>query len=57
MEGWVVFVIKEKFKLIKSALKSWHQNHTKNLSGRISSLQERISLFDCKGGNVLLFET
>ena len=55
MDEWGDFVIKENVKKIKLALKLWHQNHTKNLLGRILLLKERFSL-DCKGENLLLLE-
>jgi len=40
LEGWGGYVLKEKLKLIKLALKDWHQRHAKNLPSRISSLKE-----------------
>jgi len=40
IEGWVGFVLKEKFKLLNVALKPWQNNHTKNFPGRISSLKD-----------------
>lgn len=43
------FVLREKLKLIKEALKEWHVTHTKNLAGRINSLKERQAVLDGKG--------
>jgi hypothetical protein len=40
--------MKEKLKRIKLVLKMRHQNHTQNLSGKISHLKEHISLLDYK---------
>jgi hypothetical protein len=37
VEGWGGYVLKEKLKLIKFALKEWHQRHSKNLPARTSS--------------------
>lgn len=49
VEGWGGFVLKEKFKLIKSALKSWHASHSQNLSAKIISLKNRQTRLDGKG--------
>jgi len=35
--------------LIKGSLNTWHHNHTQNLEGRLSNVQERISFEDAKG--------
>ena len=57
MEGWGGYVLKEKLKLIKLALKDWHQLHAKNLPARISSLKDRISTIELKGeSSVLLYD-
>lgn len=42
-------MLKEKFKLIKIALKEWHTSHTQNLSVKISSLKDRMAMLDSKG--------
>jgi uncharacterized protein with NRDE domain len=39
--GWGGYVLKEKLKLIRAALKDWHQAHAQNLSSRIESLKVR----------------
>jgi len=49
IEGWGGFVLKEKLKMIKGSLNTWHQNHTQNLEGRLSNVQDRISFLDAKG--------
>jgi hypothetical protein len=50
-------VLKEKFKLLKGALRLWHNNHFKNLPCRITSLKDRLSLLDEKGEVSMLSET
>jgi hypothetical protein len=37
--GWGGFVLQEKFKMIKVALKEWHGAHAQNLPSRIDSLK------------------
>ena len=49
LEGWGVYVLKEKFKLIKLALKEWHPRHSQNLPVRILSLKDKIAALDLKG--------
>ncbi|PNX84817.1 cysteine-rich receptor-like protein kinase, partial [Trifolium pratense] len=49
VDGWGGYVLKEKFKLIKSALKDWHATHAQNLPSRIDSLKNRLSALDTKG--------
>jgi hypothetical protein len=49
IEGWGGFVIKEKLKLIKAALREWHTTHAKNIPGRIDILKNRLSELDEKG--------
>ncbi|MCI00330.1 endonuclease/exonuclease/phosphatase family protein [Trifolium medium] len=49
VDGWVGFVLKEKFKMIKVALKDWHMAHTQNLPSWIESLKARLSALDQKG--------
>jgi hypothetical protein len=49
IEGWGGFVLQEKLKLIKSALKDWHSVHTQNIPGRIHSLKGKLSVLDDKG--------
>jgi len=58
IEGWGGFVIKEKLKLIKAALREWHSTHVKNLPGRIDILKARLAEFDEKGaeGGLLVEE-
>lgn len=47
-------MLKEKFKLIKVALKEWHVNHTQNLRGKITALKDRLAELDAKGEGELL---
>jgi len=54
VDGWGGFMLKEKMKLIKLALKEWHQRHTHNLPARISTLKERIDALDLKGETEVL---
>lgn len=49
VEGWGGYVLKERFKLIKRALKEWHLSHSQNLSVKISSLKDRLAELDSKG--------
>ncbi|MCH85139.1 cysteine-rich receptor-like protein kinase [Trifolium medium] len=49
VDGWGGFVLKEKLRMIKVALKEWHGTHTTNLPGRIDSLKSRLSALDNKG--------
>jgi len=42
-------VLKEKFKLLKVALKEWHAAHSQNLPGKIVSLKEWLAELDGKG--------
>lgn len=54
VDGWGGYVLKEKFKLIKVALKEWHVNHTQNLRGKITALKDRLAELDAKGEGELL---
>ncbi|GAU41193.1 hypothetical protein TSUD_26180 [Trifolium subterraneum] len=56
VNGWGGFVLKEKFKMIKAALKEWHTTHTQNLPSRIDSLKVRQSCLDQKGEEDVLSE-
>jgi hypothetical protein len=56
VEGWGGFVLKEKLKLIKLALKEWHNSHVRNLPGRMHELKDHILVLDGKGEDGLLFE-
>jgi len=49
VSGWASFVLKEKFKLIKKALKEWHVSHTQNLSAKVTTLKNRQANLDGKG--------
>jgi hypothetical protein len=56
VDGWGGFVLKEKLKMMKGALKEWHVAHTQNLSRRINSLKARLSVLDLKGEEDTLSE-
>jgi len=49
IEGWGGNVLKEKLKLIKGNLNTWHQNHTQSIEGHLSNVQDRIAFLDAKG--------
>ncbi|CAJ2670936.1 unnamed protein product [Trifolium pratense] len=49
IDGWGGYVLKEKFKRIKMALKDWHATHTQNFPSRIESLKDRLAALDAKG--------
>ncbi|XP_058762569.1 uncharacterized protein LOC131635950 [Vicia villosa] len=49
IDGWGVYVLKEKLKLIKGKLKDWHKQHTQNLEGKIKSAKEELNLLEVKG--------
>ena len=46
VEGWGGFVLREKLKLIKEALKEWYSVHVKNILGRIEVLKIRLAELD-----------
>ncbi|GAU34505.1 hypothetical protein TSUD_388170 [Trifolium subterraneum] len=48
VDGWGGFVLKEKFKMIKTTLKDWHKTHTQNLPSRIESLQDRPAALESR---------
>lgn len=50
------FVLKEKLKVMKGALKEWHPTHAQNLSSMIDSLKVRLSALDLKGEQDTLSE-
>jgi hypothetical protein len=56
VDGWGGFVLKEKLKMIKGALKDWHAAHAQNLPSKIDSLKERLSALDAKGEEEALSE-
>lgn len=57
LEGWGGFVLREKLKLIKLALKEWHRRHSQNLPARITLLKDRIEAFEVKAESLdLLME-
>jgi len=40
--------------MIKFCLKAWHQQHSKNLDGKILDVKNQISSLDIKGEEVVL---
>ncbi|MCH83612.1 cysteine-rich receptor-like protein kinase, partial [Trifolium medium] len=50
VDGWGGYMLKEKFKMIKVALKDWHMARSQNLPSRIDSLKVRLATLDQKGG-------
>ena len=48
--------MKEKLKLIKCKLKEWHQQHSKNLEGRCTTVKEQMSFLYTKGETTVLLE-
>jgi uncharacterized sporulation protein YeaH/YhbH (DUF444 family) len=45
---------KKKMKFIKSHLKEWHQDHSKNLSGKIEELKKAVNTLEFKGESTSL---
>jgi len=56
VEGWGGCVLKEKIKLIKLALKEWHQRHSQNIPSKILLLKDKITAIDLKGESVELID-
>jgi hypothetical protein len=56
VNGWGGFILKDKLKVMKGALKEWHAAHAQNLSSRIDSLKVRLSALDLKGEQDTLSE-
>jgi len=54
VDGWGGFVLKEKFKLIKAALKEWHLSHCNNIPAKLDSLNARLASLDGRGEDELL---
>jgi hypothetical protein len=56
VEGWGGFILKEKLKVIKLALREWHQSHSQNLPAKILVLKDKISTLDLKGETSILVD-
>ncbi|CAJ2645440.1 uncharacterized protein LOC123896129 [Trifolium pratense] len=56
VDGWGGYMLKEKLKMIKVALRDWHMAHAQNLPSRIESLKFRLSALDEKGEEDALSE-
>jgi len=54
IDGWGGYVVKQKFKLIKLALKEWHVTHSQNLPRKIEAMKDRMAVLDGKGESELL---
>ena len=49
MQGWGVFVLKEKLKWLKRELKKWNKEHFGNLESRFEEGQKEINEIELKG--------
>jgi hypothetical protein len=47
-QWWGGHVLKEKLKMLKFSLKDWHQQHVKNLDGKIMTVKNKIFILDSK---------
>jgi hypothetical protein len=56
LEGWGGYVLKEKLKKIKLALKEWHVTHYNNLPARICTLKDKIEALEVKAESSVLVE-
>lgn len=56
VEGWGGYVLKEKLKFIKLALKEWHRCHAKNLPSKITNLKDAINGLELKAESVVLLD-
>jgi len=56
LDGWGGHVLKMKLRMIKCCLKEWHQQHSKNIEGKILDVKNRISSLDLKGEECDLLE-
>jgi len=57
LDGEGGHVVKMKLKMIKFCLKEWHQQHTKNIDGKILVAKNRLSSLDAKGDEAEVKET
>ena len=49
LEGWGGYFLQQKLNMIKFRLKDWHQQHFKNIEGKILDAKNRISSLDIRG--------
>jgi hypothetical protein len=49
VEGWGMFALKEKLKMIKVQLNEWHKRHTQNLGTKIKEAKEDLKKLELKG--------
>lgn len=47
-------MLKEKLKLIKVALREWHQNHSQNIPSKLENIKGRMAELDEKGEHSFL---
>lgn len=50
VEGWSGFVIKEKLKILKDKIRSWHENNLGQLDKWIQSKTNEVSFFRWEDG-------
>lgn len=56
MNGWKAYILKEKFKLLKSFLRLWNREHFRDIESSISTITKGISVLDCKAEQTNLTE-
>ncbi|XP_058759958.1 uncharacterized protein LOC131633264 [Vicia villosa] len=56
VQGWGMYVLKEKFKRIKEFLKEWHKNHCQNLEDKIEKEKEKLNSLEIRGESISLTE-
>lgn len=54
IDGYGMYVLKEKLKMIKYKLKEWHKTHTQNLEGKIIKAKEELNTLEIKGESTSL---
>lgn len=56
VEGWGMYVLKEKFKMIKEKLKRWNKEQTQNLGEKIVYAKKKLNMLEIKGETSSLLE-
>lgn len=54
IQGWGRFVLQEKLKRMKFALREWHRTHVSNLPGRIQAFKQRVDVLETKAEQLQL---
>lgn len=49
-------MLQQKLKVLKTELKGWHMQHSKNLDGKILEVKNRMALLDSKAEKVPLLD-